>query len=142
MKYRSYKLFFLLALVGCRPSKTPEMPPDTLPITAGQHSADNGSRLQFQREKAAGAKDTLSFRLNEPTLVTIRIITPGDTGNIRLAQIVSPDGETDGPFGKAYTDSLQIPGVYRIIVAENLMQESLYQGTYTVRVDMQKSRTD
>src|SRR5690606_41260568 len=75
-------------------------------------------------------------------LVTIRIITPGDTGNIRLAQIVSPDGETDGPFGKAYTDSLQVPGVYRIIVAENLMQESLYQGTYTVRVDMQKSRAD
>jgi len=110
----------------------------TLDTTTQQPSIGANEPLRFHLVKVAGERDTISFEIEQPSLVKATLSTPSDTGNIRINQIIMPDGTLGGPFGKTYQDSLHIPGTYQLIIAESLMQGDTYGGGYDVEIEISK----
>ena len=53
--------------------------------------------------------------------VLITFPTTETGGNLRLAQIVMPDGNMDGPFGVDTTIDLTQSGGYELLFRENMM---------------------
>lgn len=104
--------------------------------TTGEPAVTENQPLQFQLVKISGKRDTLSFDIKRRSVVNATLSTPDETGNIRINQIVMPDGTMDGPFGKTYQDTLHIPGTYQLIIAESLMQENPYTGEYQVKIEV------
>lgn len=121
----------LVFLGACQSGSRTEDSQDTV---VQQPLSDKNGPLLFERVKVSGEKDTISFEIKERSIVKIKLSTPSDTGNIRISQIVMPNGEMDGPFGKDYEDSLQAPGVYNLIIAESMMAENPYTGEYQVEI--------
>ncbi len=92
--------------------------------------------IVFERHRIAHQKDTLTFELAQPAMVHIDLKTSSTTGNIRLNQLLMPNGQADGPFGKNFADSLTQVGTYRLIISESLMQENPYTGDYQVKIEL------
>ncbi len=127
----------LLILGGCQSgSKSDKAQDSAFRNGTEQLSVVENEPLQFQLVKIAGKRDTISFEIEKGAWVTVTLSTPADTGNIRINQIIMPDGEMDGPFGKTYTDSLHVPGTYQLIIAESLMAENPYTGEYHVAIEV------
>lgn len=123
----------LLLITGCRTEPKIKETHDNNAVLKKENKSDNN--LQFERIKKTGQKDTLIFTLAQGNPVKMELLLPeGKTGNIRINQLIAPDGEMDGPFGSIYSDSLKIPGNYKVIIAESLMQENPYEGPYTLRI--------
>ncbi len=63
--------------------------------------------------------------------------TPLDTkGNVRIAQIITPDGTGDGPFGKEMTYALTQSGSHQIILSANMMAGDPWSGEVEVNVEV------
>lgn len=107
--------------------------PSTLDRESVQNENDEGT-LQFRRTKVAKERDTLSFDIAHPSHVEIELKTPANTGNLRINQIIMPDGTMDGPYGRIFEDSLSQAGTYRLIVGESLMQGDPYAGDYHLKI--------
>ncbi len=54
--------------------------------------------------------------------------------NIRIAQIVMPDGTMDGPFGWNMTYDLPETGTYRLAIHENMMAGKPWGGDFKVEL--------
>lgn len=104
--------------------------PDTESV---QNENDEGT-LQFRRTKVAKEKDTLSFDITHPSHVEIELKTSDNTGNLRINQMIMPDGAMDGPYGRTIEDSLSQAGTYRLIIGESLMQGDPYAGDYHLKI--------
>lgn len=94
--------------------------------------------LEFQRTKVLGERDTISFEINKPSLVKMKLSVPGDSGNIRISQLMMPSGEMDGPFGKTYERHLDAVGTYQVIIAESMMAENPYTGDYHLKIGVEE----
>ncbi len=69
--------------------------------------------------------------------LTAQIIPDDDTANIRFNQIYIPMGKAgkyDGPFSRNISYPIKVTGNYKLIVGENLMAESDWQGAFTCNV--------
>ena len=53
--------------------------------------------------------------------------------NIRINQIEMPDSTFDGPFGDSLHHNIKMPGIYKIIIGEDLMAEGNWSGYFTLR---------
>jgi hypothetical protein len=63
----------------------------------------NGTGM-LRIDKGARAKARVHFMSNTPSELTVHLTTPGDQmANIRVTQIILPDGQSDGPFGRDMT---------------------------------------
>jgi len=124
----------VLLTTACQPkSKTAETEENKV-VEAAPEKAEQHD-LEFERVKKVGVKDTLTFTLHKSDSVMMKLLLPpGKTGNIRINQLIAPNGGMDGPFGSDYSDSLKIPGTYKVIIAESLMQENPYEGPYKVQI--------
>lgn len=123
----------LLLITGCRTEPKIKQTDNNNAVLKKENGVNNS--LQFERIKKTGQKDTLIFTLAQGDSVKMELLLPeGKTGNIRINQLIAPDGEMDGPFGSLYSDSLKLPGNYKVIIAESLMQENPYEGAYTLRI--------
>ena len=120
--------------ISCRKA-TGEENPVLQPTTKEKVS---NKTLRFHREKTLGTKDTISFESIKGSLANIALSVPKDSGNIRINQIIAPDGTADGPFGKTYTDTLSLSGTYLLIIGSSLMQEQPYEGAYNVTISLKK----
>ncbi|GHE31925.1 hypothetical protein [Sphingobacterium griseoflavum] len=109
---------------------------DSTSLERLDEAVKNSSPIIFERRKIAQQKDTLTFALDHPARVHIRLQTVEGTGNIRINQLFMPDGKADGPFGKTFDDSLAQTGNYRLVISESLMQENPYTGDYTVTIEL------
>ncbi len=98
-----------------------------------QNNINNGI-IQFQRTKVGKERDTISFNLPHAAYVVITLKTPSNTGNLRINQLIMPDGTMDGPYGRVIKDTLSQIGNYQIIVGESLMQGDTYAGDYNVKI--------
>lgn len=56
--------------------------------------------------------------------------------NIRFTQIFMPDGQTDGPFGRAMHYKLPLNGDYKIAIHENMMAGDPWSGEFTVTLSL------
>jgi hypothetical protein len=63
------------------------------------------------------------------------VIIPADsTCNIRINQIIMPGDKSDGPFGRDHTFKIDKPGVYRLLIGQNLMAGSTEGCDFTMRL--------
>lgn len=123
----------LLLITGCRTEPKIKETDENKAVVKKENISDHN--LLFQGIKKTGQKDTLIFTMAQRDSVKMELLLPeGRTGNIRINQLIAPDGEMDGPFGTIYSDSLKLPGNYKVIIAESLMQENPYEGPYTLKI--------
>ena len=65
--------------------------------------------------------------------LTVNLATPEDAmGNIRISQIIDPDGTADGPFGRDLTHVLAHTGTYTVILGPNMMAGDPWSGVVEV----------
>lgn len=87
--------------------------------------------------KWARAKVRVHFLSSTAKSLTVHLDTPGDTkANVRVSQIVMPDGTSDGPFGRDMTYSLTQTGEYQLIISESLMAGDPWAGRVDVTVGL------
>lgn len=131
-----FGLLFLIA-AGCQsPQSEKSVESVTEDIMTYEVPAEN-EPLEFRRNKVLGERDTISFEINEPSLVKMKLSVPGDSGNIRINQLLMPDGEMDGPFGKTYEARFDEAGTYQVIIAESMMAEDPYTGDYHLKIEIE-----
>lgn len=83
---------------------------------------------------ASGQTDTIVLSVKHPDSVSIRLHTPVDTANIRISQLVSPNGAADGPFGREFTHHFTDTGQFYITINENKMVGNHYSGRYELEI--------
>ncbi len=67
----------------------------------------------------------------------VNVSFPGTaTGNLRLSQIVMPDGNMDGPFGTDMTVSLAQIGGYELRFSENQMSGDRWSGNAIITISL------
>lgn len=137
----SLLLCSMLSILACeqanKATQDNQMDSDSTKSTAmEQIDKKSASPIIFERSKVQGEKDTLSFEVPRACAVHITLATETASSNIRINQLVKPDGQTDGPFGKTLTDSLTETGTYQLVIAESLMAENPYTGPYTLRIEL------
>jgi hypothetical protein len=54
--------------------------------------------------------------------------------NIRINQIGLPDSTFDGPFGKDFHYKIKMPGIYQLIIAEDMMAGDRWKGNFLLKV--------
>lgn len=59
-----------------------------------------------------------------------KILDVSDTANIRISQIIMPDGSGDGPFGREIEYDLPMRGAYRLRIGENMMAGEPWGGDF------------
>lgn len=80
----------------------------------------------------------LKFSSGDYSKVT-GVITSSDTmANIRFSQIVMPDGQMDGPFGRDITYDLPVKGDYLLLLHENQMAGDPWEGNFQVTLTLSK----
>lgn len=57
-----------------------------------------------------GISNYISFINSDANAIKVSITYPDGSGNLRLAQIIMPDGTADGPFGQEATYALTQSG--------------------------------
>ncbi|MDM1521766.1 hypothetical protein NZD85_10700 [Empedobacter stercoris] len=90
----------------------------------------------FEIEKHANENQIFSFRNDSSQSVFIQIIPQNNQANIRINQIISPNNESDGPFGKEINYDLTEKGLYQIRIGESLMQGDPFEGNYTLKLQL------
>ncbi|MDH2206178.1 MULTISPECIES: hypothetical protein [Empedobacter] len=91
---------------------------------------------EFEIEKEAKEQQTFSFRNDSSSSVFIQIIPKNKLGNIRINQLISPNNEKDGPFGREINYDLTEKGLYQIRIGESLMQGDPFEGKYTLKLQL------
>lgn len=66
------------------------------------------------------------------------IVPQNDTANLRISQIVLPDGAMDGPFGRSIEYDIPSDGTVRLVIGESLMQGDPWGGDFTVEVRLNR----
>lgn len=84
-----------------------------------------------------GEATNIYFINSEAKAMKVDITFPGGSGNLRLAQIIMPDGSADGPFGQTTTYELNQYGWYQLIFHENMMAGDPRSGNVTIAVALQ-----
>ena len=81
-----------------------------------------------------GDKPELHFSIASGKMIHAMLVVKSDSANIRIDQIEMPDGKFDGPFGREMHHEIKMPGVYKIIVGENMMAEGKWTGDFLIKV--------
>lgn len=64
-----------------------------------------------------------------------RIVLPAsNAGNLRFNQIISPEGNSDGPFGRDISYYMTHGGSYTLAIGESLMQGDPYDGNFIIEL--------
>lgn len=91
--------------------------------------------------KATYAKDarervTFEFESGGYKKVHVGLTSDDPVANIRLSQIIMPDGNADGPWGREMDYNLPVAGLYKLIVTENMMAGEPWAGTFTITIKL------
>lgn len=84
-----------------------------------------------------GVPTKISFINSEAKSMHVNVSFPGTaTGNLRLSQIVMPDGNMDGPFGTDMTVNLAQLGGYELRFTENQMSGDPWSGNAIITISL------
>jgi len=130
-----FNILGLFLIIGCSGGSNQRESINTSDLSMdNQETPVLTDSIQFRRTKAAKERDTISFELDNPAFVSMLLKMPNNTGNLRINQLLMPDGTSDGPFGKEINENLIAPGTYQVIIGESLMQGSTYAGEYILEL--------
>lgn len=79
----------------------------------------------------------LEFETRNYRKVSAEIIPQSDSlGNVRISQVVLPNGTMDGPFGRTVEYDIPSPGTLRLVIGESLMQGDPWGGVFRAEVTL------
>ena len=79
----------------------------------------------------------LEFETGNFRKMSAEIIPQSDSmANVRISQVVLPDGTMDGPFGRTVEYAIPSPGILRLVIGESLMQGDPWGGVFRVKVTL------
>ena len=112
--------------------------PVQFPIQIENNSILNfiNGKGEYTTIKKGKEEQTFSFRNNSAKQVEIEIIPENDSANLRINQIILPNGESDGQFGRKLLYDLKEKGLYQIKIGESLMQGEPFEGKYTLKLQL------
>lgn len=112
------------------PDLTPEPSPDTirLKIAYGKSVIDTS--------KLAKQKVIFEFNSDSSNFLNLKVTPADSTANLRISQIIAPNGNSDGPFGNEIKYPITEKGVYRVLVSEDLMNGEPYSGKFNFQVKL------
>lgn len=84
--------------------------------------------------KGFGEQIAYVFEVSKGQKLTASVAPVPASGNIRIAQIISPSGNADGPFGNKMTYDLNEAGNWKLILSENQMAGDPWEGTYNLTI--------
>lgn len=95
----------------------------------------SGGVWYIEIDKSARAKIKAYFNSDGDKTLTAELETPNDAfANVRISQIILPDGKSDGPFGKNMQYILSQTGTYQLIISESLMEWTEWSGKVNLSV--------
>lgn len=90
----------------------------------------NGTIDGFSQSK------TYVFEVSKGQKLTASVKPNPATGNIRIAQIINPAGQSDGPFGNQMTYALNESGDWKLVLNENMMSGDPWKGEYFLTIEI------
>lgn len=99
---------------------------DSLPVTL---PIEQGCGRVVIRKAPRQTVDVV-FDVQDADLLYGKILDVSDTANIRISQIVLPDGSGDGPFGRTVEYDLPMRGAYHLRIGENMMAGEPWGGDF------------
>ncbi len=87
--------------------------------------------------KGVGHPITVYIPIKQGRRLTASISSDDSAANIRINQIITPDGKADGPFGKEWKFALHQQGMYRLLIGENLMQGDEWKGEFKLTIKVE-----
>lgn len=93
-----------------------------LPFTIGEEFTDENQQFIIVIKNVT--KPTISAKIN----------TVEKDRNLRINQIILPDGSSDGPFSKEMIFNKKKNGTYKIVIGKNLMADGKLVGKVSVTV--------
>lgn len=99
--------------------------------------ADSISTTVSGKMKGINHPVTVLIPIKQGKQLTASIKTEDSLANIRINQIFTPDGKADGPFGKNLKRAIHQQGMYKLIIAENMMQGDEWKGTFVLTVKVE-----
>lgn len=84
--------------------------------------------------KGFGEQIAYVFEVSKGQKLTASVAPVPADGNIRIAQIISPSGNADGPFGNQMTYNLNEAGNWKLILSENQMAGDPWEGQYNLTI--------
>lgn len=116
--------------------------------TGSKESVDNGQNYwlilnawnstNFFINHMKWVGDSVSFTNTNGKNLKVKISFLGKTGNLRLSQIVLPDGTMDGPFWVETNYQLTQNGKYTLKFNENQMAWDPWSGTAQIDISIDK----
>ena len=99
---------------------------------------ENGVKEETVNMQHKTGEETRVYFINTQTgSMNVSIAFPKDTQwNLRLAQIVMPDGTMDGPFGQDTDYELTQLGGYQLLFHENMMAGDPWSGEVSITVKL------
>lgn len=94
----------------------------------------SGGHAKATISKKAGQAVHIKFHGQEQKQVKADITCEDTEANIRIYEIVKPDGDATGPFGHSTLYDLDNDGVYKMTVRENIMAGDPWKGLFTIEL--------
>lgn len=123
------------------PDTMPKVTDDSLiyPVDSGivcVNLTDGKATLLIHKKKDSTVY--LEFENNGYKKLSATLRSEDSLANIRFTQIVLPNGEMDGPFGRDITYDLPWDGRYKLLVGENLMAGFPWKGDFTAEITLSR----
>lgn len=97
----------------------------------------NGS-ANVQIYKNADQNIYIKFPSGNYSRLSGMITSLDSTANLRFSQIIMPNGQMDGPFGREITYTLPVRGNYILSIHENQMAGDPWAGVFRVELRLSK----
>lgn len=108
---------------------------DSLPVKV--NITDGFAKVEIRKTPMLPV--TVEFDPGEADLLSAVITGVKDTANIRFNQIIMPDGDSDGPFGRSLQYDLTRRGVYKLSIGESLMEGQPWGGVFTLELRLSRN---
>jgi hypothetical protein len=79
---------------------------------------------------------TYSIKISKMGKLIGKIKVDTQPANIRFNQIVTPTGQSDGPFGQDIEYTLTEKGIYKLLIGHSLMAENAHVGPFLVSLTL------
>ena len=97
---------------------------------------DNSAKTLSGKLKGNNQPIKIYIDINSGDTLHVLIEPSGQDANIRLNQIIYPDGKADGPFDKDQKFAIEKPGPYQLIIGNNLMAEGKTNAAFTLHLSV------
>lgn len=83
-----------------------------------------------------GDKIIYEFEASKGQTLNASVKPKEGEGNVRINQIIFPDGKADGPFGENMSYKLTESGNWKLVIGEDMMAGEPWKGTYLLTIEI------